>query len=293
MRRVEPGVTTIDLPIIVPTYRGAAALPLLVERLEEALRSTDVDTAELILVNDGSPDDTEQVITELERRHPWVHGMTPAAQPRAARGHDVRAGPLPRSALRRSPGGHDQLHPGVDPSPAGHELVRRRGRAAGVRRRRHCPGASAHGRRHATGLGVGLPGRHVLRGDDPGPDRPGRTVHPRDRPRGARLAAMVGAGDTPALVDDSGPSPRHSHDTDRCQLPGGPTAVRPTGTRWMPRVSSDASRARRAPRKVAAPRRARGSPRRATENRLRSTSLRSAPPTRSTDRCPTHRISVS
>lgn len=62
------------LSVVVPAYRSAATLPALVARLGPALDSLGGDH-ELILVDDGSPDDTWAVITRLAEAHPWIRGV--------------------------------------------------------------------------------------------------------------------------------------------------------------------------------------------------------------------------
>lgn len=61
--------------VVVPSYRGAGSLPPLVEALDEALAPR-LGTFEVLVVNDGSPDDTEQVLADLSRDRPWLRGIT-------------------------------------------------------------------------------------------------------------------------------------------------------------------------------------------------------------------------
>jgi glycosyltransferase involved in cell wall biosynthesis len=58
--------------VVVPVYRSEAILPHLVQRLSQTLPSL-ADAYELILVNDCSPDGSWDVISELARRHSWIH----------------------------------------------------------------------------------------------------------------------------------------------------------------------------------------------------------------------------
>lgn len=58
-----------DLSVVVPTYRGARSLPILVERL--AATCTELDLSwEVVLVNDASPDDTWDVVQRLAAAWP-------------------------------------------------------------------------------------------------------------------------------------------------------------------------------------------------------------------------------
>jgi glycosyltransferase involved in cell wall biosynthesis len=63
-----------SVSVVVPVYRSQATLPLLVERLQPALASLAGDY-ELILVNDGSPDGSWEVIEQLASKSPWVRGI--------------------------------------------------------------------------------------------------------------------------------------------------------------------------------------------------------------------------
>jgi len=60
--------------VVVPVYNSAAILPRLVERLEPVLRAC-ADAYELVLVNDGSRDDSWSTVERLARAHPWVRGV--------------------------------------------------------------------------------------------------------------------------------------------------------------------------------------------------------------------------
>jgi glycosyltransferase involved in cell wall biosynthesis len=68
---------TPNLSIIVPAYKSAATLPILVERIDALWRQLELDddSRELIIVNDGSPDSTWQVICRLAEQHAWVRGI--------------------------------------------------------------------------------------------------------------------------------------------------------------------------------------------------------------------------
>ena len=69
MKALEPG-----LSIVVPAYNSGQILPQLASRLMPVLQSLGVEF-ELILVNDGSRDDTWSVIERLCAGHSWVRGI--------------------------------------------------------------------------------------------------------------------------------------------------------------------------------------------------------------------------
>lgn len=60
--------------VVVPVYQSAAILPALVNRLAPVLDQLGGDY-ELILVNDGSRDESWTVIQSLSASHPWVRGL--------------------------------------------------------------------------------------------------------------------------------------------------------------------------------------------------------------------------
>ena len=64
----------MNISVVVPVYRGAESLELLVGRLGAALPEI-ASEYEVILVNDGSPDRSWQVIESLAAAHPWVRGV--------------------------------------------------------------------------------------------------------------------------------------------------------------------------------------------------------------------------
>lgn len=63
-----------DLSIVVPTFRGAEALPLLVARVASTCRTLGVSW-ELVVVNDASPDDTWDVLVRLAEDHPELRAI--------------------------------------------------------------------------------------------------------------------------------------------------------------------------------------------------------------------------
>jgi undecaprenyl-phosphate 4-deoxy-4-formamido-L-arabinose transferase len=67
-------IATSSLSIVVPVYRSAATLSELARRVAAVLPELAAQ-GELILVNDGSPDDSWQIICELAAQYPWVRGI--------------------------------------------------------------------------------------------------------------------------------------------------------------------------------------------------------------------------
>jgi glycosyltransferase involved in cell wall biosynthesis len=63
-----------SISVVVPVYNGESTLPVLLERLEPVLASL-TDQYEVVLVNDGSRDQSWNVIQELAARHCWVRGI--------------------------------------------------------------------------------------------------------------------------------------------------------------------------------------------------------------------------
>lgn len=66
------GPTPLSLSIVVPVYRSELSLPLLAERLNAVLPEL-AHRFEVILVNDGSPDRSGEVMDSLAAAYPWVH----------------------------------------------------------------------------------------------------------------------------------------------------------------------------------------------------------------------------
>lgn len=65
----KPTVADPTLSVIIPTYCEAENLPLLVPRLCAALEAQAIQ-AEIIIVDDNSPDGTREVCSELQRQYP-------------------------------------------------------------------------------------------------------------------------------------------------------------------------------------------------------------------------------
>jgi len=74
---------SIELSVVIPVYRSAEGLPLLLERLRQDL-SNSFSSWEAVLVNDGSPDHSWQILEGLVGRYPFLV----AADLRRNRGQD-------------------------------------------------------------------------------------------------------------------------------------------------------------------------------------------------------------
>lgn len=65
-----------ELSIVVPVYGSSRILPTLVEEIEKAMEAANLlDSFELILVNDASPDDSWSAIVALATAKPYIKGI--------------------------------------------------------------------------------------------------------------------------------------------------------------------------------------------------------------------------
>jgi undecaprenyl-phosphate 4-deoxy-4-formamido-L-arabinose transferase len=67
-------VRRMNVSVVIPVYRSEQTLGTLIERLGRVL-PVFADCYEVLLVNDGSPDNTWGTIEALARVHPWVRGI--------------------------------------------------------------------------------------------------------------------------------------------------------------------------------------------------------------------------
>jgi glycosyltransferase involved in cell wall biosynthesis len=67
-------LSAMSISIVVPVYNSEATLSSLAERLDAELRAQ-VAAMELILVNDGSRDNSWPVVLDLAKRYSWVRGI--------------------------------------------------------------------------------------------------------------------------------------------------------------------------------------------------------------------------
>jgi glycosyltransferase involved in cell wall biosynthesis len=66
---ITPGIS-----VVVPVYNSQETLPALVERLQPVLASL-TDSYELVMVNDGSRDNSWAVVESLAAQHGWITGI--------------------------------------------------------------------------------------------------------------------------------------------------------------------------------------------------------------------------
>lgn len=64
----------MNISVVVPVYKSSDTLPLLVDELGNVLSKV-AESFELVLVNDGSPDQSWQVIQELAQKYSWLRGI--------------------------------------------------------------------------------------------------------------------------------------------------------------------------------------------------------------------------
>ena len=68
------GPLPAGVSVVIPVYNGAATLPELVSQLSEVLPKCS-DRFEAVLVNDGSLDDSWQVMCHLAEQYSWLRGI--------------------------------------------------------------------------------------------------------------------------------------------------------------------------------------------------------------------------
>ena len=68
-----PGLDA-GISVVIPVYNSEKSLPLLVQRLQPVLQKLEA-RYELILVNDGSRDDSWAVVRNLVKQYPWILGI--------------------------------------------------------------------------------------------------------------------------------------------------------------------------------------------------------------------------
>jgi glycosyltransferase involved in cell wall biosynthesis len=64
----------MNISIVIPVYNSSETLPVLISRLETVLIQL-AEAYEVLLVNDGSQDNSWDVIVQLSKKHDWVRGI--------------------------------------------------------------------------------------------------------------------------------------------------------------------------------------------------------------------------
>jgi undecaprenyl-phosphate 4-deoxy-4-formamido-L-arabinose transferase len=64
----------MNISIVIPVYNSSETLPVLISRLETVLLQL-AEAYEVLLVNDGSQDNSWDVIVQLSKKHDGVHGI--------------------------------------------------------------------------------------------------------------------------------------------------------------------------------------------------------------------------
>ena len=74
MRRAGIIASRMNCSVVVPVYRSEQTLDPLITRLAKTLPGI-AESYEVVLVNDGSPDDSWAAIERLAKQYPWVRGI--------------------------------------------------------------------------------------------------------------------------------------------------------------------------------------------------------------------------
>ncbi|HUR30513.1 MAG TPA: glycosyltransferase family 2 protein [Saprospiraceae bacterium] len=65
----------LDLSIVIPVYDESESLPELLVWIDRVTTQNAIDHFEVILVDDGSSDDSWKVITNLKKSYPWIKAI--------------------------------------------------------------------------------------------------------------------------------------------------------------------------------------------------------------------------
>lgn len=65
----------LDISVVVPLYNEEESLPELVEWIEKVMNENNF-TYEVLLIDDGSTDRSWEVVEELSKSHPFIHGIS-------------------------------------------------------------------------------------------------------------------------------------------------------------------------------------------------------------------------
>ena len=64
----------MDISVVIPLFNEAESLPELFDWVERVMKANGF-SYEIIFVNDGSTDNSWEVIEQLQQRSPYVHGI--------------------------------------------------------------------------------------------------------------------------------------------------------------------------------------------------------------------------
>lgn len=73
MQKAKVGPKRLEISCVLPTYNESKWLEETCAKLNLALSQTDIETFELIIVNDGSSDDTNDVVRAISEKYPQLH----------------------------------------------------------------------------------------------------------------------------------------------------------------------------------------------------------------------------
>jgi undecaprenyl-phosphate 4-deoxy-4-formamido-L-arabinose transferase len=73
-QNVDGDELPLGISVVVPVFNSQATLAELIARLEKVLL-TSAGAYEVILVNDGSRDESWRIIGDLSAQHPWIRGL--------------------------------------------------------------------------------------------------------------------------------------------------------------------------------------------------------------------------
>ena len=66
---------SIGLSVVIPVYDESESLPELMAWIQRVITKNEIGDSEIIIVDDGSSDQTWKVISELQRTYPQIKAM--------------------------------------------------------------------------------------------------------------------------------------------------------------------------------------------------------------------------
>lgn len=67
--------TDLDLTLVIPLYNEEESLPELMAWIDRVVKANNIQHLEAILIDDGSTDESWEVITKLHDTYPWIKGI--------------------------------------------------------------------------------------------------------------------------------------------------------------------------------------------------------------------------